>query len=74
MLDWLFAKGISSIEWAVVILFIYCAWLHIQAMKQRKNVSNLWKTLNAYGIKPGSELGPRGGRISFWETWSGDME
>ena len=61
-------------EIAVVILFAYAFWLHIQAMKQRKNVSNLWKTLNAHGIEPGPELGPRRGKISFKEMWVGDMD
>ena len=61
-------------EVAVFVLFAYAIWLHIQAMKLRKNVSNLWKTLNAHGIEPGSELGPRRGKISFKEMWTGDMD
>lgn len=53
---------------------VACGCAKMEAMKQRKNVSNLWKTLNAHGIEPGPELGPRKGRISFMEMWSGDME
>jgi hypothetical protein len=61
--------------YAVLIgLGYYLVFLHMEAMKQRKNVSNLWKTLNAHGIQPGPELGPRKGRISFTEMWSGYME
>ena len=61
-------------EIALLLLFAYAFWLHFQAMKQRKNVSNLWKTLQAHGIKPGSELDPRRGKISFKEMWTGDMD
>jgi hypothetical protein len=70
MRDWIF-NNLPSI---VIGLFLYATWLHMQAMKQRKNVSNLWKTLKAHGIRPGPELGPRMGKISFWEMWSGYME
>jgi hypothetical protein len=58
----------------LVLLLLYAVRLHVEAMKQRKNVSNLWKTLKAHGIHAGPELGPRMGKISFGEIWSGDME
>jgi hypothetical protein len=61
-------------DWPFYLLLFYCVWLHIQAMKQRKIASDLWKTLEAHNIKPGKELGPRRGKISFKEMWTGDME